>query len=383
MADYYEILGIPRTATADEIKKAYRKKALQFHPDKNPGDQEAEKKFKNVSEAYECLSDQQKREIYDRYGKDAVNGAAGMGAGAGHPGGFSSMDEAMRTFMGAFGGMGGGGSIFDSFFGGAEAQTHTHQGSDKKATIRLSFEEAARGVEKEFSIAAFMPCATCNGSGAAAGSSPKQCSRCSGAGQVFQTRGFFSMASICPACHGEGRTISDPCKDCRGDGRTKDKRKVKVSIPAGVDDGMRLRMSGYGDAGAMGGPAGDLYITIHVDAHPVFVRKGDDLLMELPISFADAALGCTREIPSLHGHTKVVIPEGTQSQKVIRVKAEGMPNVHGRGRGDILVTVLVETPTKLTERQKELLKEFGELESANNFPQKQSFMEKLRSFFSN
>lgn len=382
MSDYYDVLEIQKGATAEEIKKAYRQKAIKFHPDKNPGDKEAEKRFKEISEAYEVLSDDKKREMYDRYGKDAVNGAGGMGGG----GGFSSMDEAMRTFMGAFGGMGGE-SIFDSFFGGGNGGGSSHmqrqQGASKRVNITLNFEEAARGIDKELAINNYVSCTACNGKGAASPQGIKQCPRCRGAGQVTEQRGFFSMAMPCPQCHGNGQTITDPCKSCRGEGVVKEKQHVKVHIPAGVDTGMRLKMSGYGDAGPGGGPAGDLYVFIQVEPHKLFEREGDDILLDLPISFTEAALGCKKEVPSLFNHAcRLTIPEGTQNGKVFRIKGEGFPNVHKHGKGDLLVKVFVETPTKLSDKQKELLTQFGELEGPGNLPKRKGFLDKIKELFS-
>jgi len=257
MADYYDILEISRKATPEELKKAYRKKALQFHPDKNPGDAEAEKRFKEVSEAYEVLSDEKKRQLYDRYGKEGVQGAAAGAGGGMH--GYSSMDEALRTFMGAFG-MGGGESIFDFFGGGGgaefgrEGRGGARQGASKRVNITVSFEEAAKGVDKELAITNYIACKTCNGRGAASAQGVKTCSQCGGRGQVFEQRGFFNMTMTCPACHGEGNVVTDPCKNCNGQGAVKEKQHIKVHIPAGVDSGMRLKMSGYGDAGHAGGP---------------------------------------------------------------------------------------------------------------------------------
>ncbi len=381
--DYYEILGVSKGCSQDEIKKGYRKMALKYHPDKNQGDADAEAHFKEVSEAYEALSDPQKREMYDRYGKEGAFAGAG---GPGGPQGFGSMEDALRTFMGAFGGGGGGGgeSIFDSLFGGGGAQggAYARQGASKKASIRISFEEAAKGVEKELAVTRLMQCGTCSGRGAASPSGVKTCPQCQGQGQVYQTRGFFSMSSACPQCHGEGKVVTDPCTDCRGQGRVRDKQHVKVHIPAGVDSGMRLKMSGYGDEGEGGGYPGDLYVFINVDSHPIFEREGDNLLLDLPIGFSEAALGVKKEIPTLAEACRLTIPDGTQSGKVFRVRGKGFPNVHGRGKGDLLVRAVVETPTHLTESQKMMLKEFGDTEGVENLPHKKSFMEKIKGFFS-
>lgn len=384
MADYYDILEISKTATPDEVKKAYRKKALKFHPDKNPGDSEAEKKFKEISEAYEVLSDEKKRQTYDRYGKDAVHAAGAAGAA----GGYASMDEALRTFMGAFGGMGSD-SIFDTLFGGAEfgesrggPRTH-RQGASKRVNITISFEDAAHGVDKELAVTNYVSCATCHGKGSASAQGIKKCNRCNGAGQVFEQRGFFSMSMTCPQCHGEGHMITDPCATCHGQGVVKEKQRVKVHIPAGVDTGMRLKMSGYGDAGQGGGPAGDLYVFITVEPHQIFEREGNDITLDLPISFTEAALGCKKEVPSLFSHTcRITIPEGTQNGKIFRVKQEGFPNVHGQSKGDLLVKIFVETPTKLSDRQKELLEEFSKLESPANLPKRKGFLDKIKGLFS-
>ena len=388
MSDYYEVLGLSRSSTPEEIKKAYRKNALKYHPDRNPGDSQAEKNFKAISEAYEVLGDEKKRQMYDQYGADAFKGG-GMGGPGGHAG-FSSMEEALRTFMGAFGGGGArgssGDSIFDSFFGSeAEgADEGGREGASKKMNLSISFEEAMKGVEKEVSLNNYAQCSRCDGSGAASSNSIKKCTRCKGAGQIHQNRGFFSMASVCPQCSGRGKTITEPCPDCHGDGRVKKKQHIKIKVPAGVDTGMRLRMSGYGDAGEGSGPAGDLYVFISVEPHSVFQREGDDILLELPLSFSEAALGCKKDLPTPHGGTcRISITDGTQSGKVLRVKGEGAPNVHGRSKGDVLVKVIVETPINLSEKQKELLSEFGELEKDQNSPRRRSFLDKLKVFFSN
>lgn len=384
MADYYETLEIPKNATADDIKKAYRKKAVQYHPDKNPGDAEAEKRFKEISEAYEVLSDEKKRQMYDRYGKDGVAGA-GMPGGGAH---FSSMEEALRTFMGAFGGNGGD-FAFENIFGGgggrgAAGGGRMHrQGASKRVNITLSFEEAARGVDKELAITNYVACGQCHGRGAENPKSVKRCDTCGGSGQVSEQRGFFSMSMPCSKCHGEGQVITDPCKNCRGQGVVKEKQHVKVHIPAGVDTGMRLKMGGYGDAGQGGGPAGDLFVFINVEPHEIFEREGNDIILDLPVTFTEAALGCKREVPALASHAcRITIPEGTQNGKVFRVKGEGFPNVHGQGKGDLLVRVFVETPTGLSDRQKELLREFQTMENPANTPKQRGFLDKIKDLFS-
>lgn len=385
MADYYEILEISRKATAEEIKKAYRKQALKFHPDRNPGDSEAEKKFKEISEAYEVLSDDNKRQIYDQYGKEAVTGG-GARPGAGGAG-FSSMEEALRTFMGAFGGSGAD-SIFESYFGGGEyggggGRSHMHrQGASKRVNVTIKFEEAARGVDKELAITNYVTCAQCSGKGATSPQGIKKCTRCAGSGQVFEQRGFFSMSMACPQCQGEGQMITDPCKNCQGQGVVKEKQHVKIHIPAGVDSGMRLKMSGYGDAGEGGGPPGDLYVFIQVEPHEIFEREGNDIILDLPISFSEAALGCKKEVPGLISRAcRITIPEGTQNSKLFRVKGEGFPNVHGQGKGDLLVRIFVETPTKLSDKQKQLLQEFSKLEAPANLPKQKGFLDKIKGLF--
>lgn len=383
MADFYEVLGVPKSATAEEIKKAYRKLAVKYHPDKNPGDAAAEKRFKEISEAYEVLSDEQKRQTYDRFGKDALSGGGMGGAG------FESMEDALRTFMGAFGGMGSD-SVFESFFGGGPQGGHRrggqrmqHPGASKRVTINLSFEEAAKGVDKELAVTNLATCKTCDGKRTTSSDGVRRCSRCEGAGQVFEQRGFFSMSMTCPECHGEGQKVTNPCLECHGQGLIKEKQRVKVHVPAGVDSGMRLKMSGYGDAGQGGGPHGDLFVTINVEPHEMFHREGDDVVVDLPISFTEAALGSKKEVPSVLSHqTRITVPEGTQNGKIFRVKGEGFPNVHGRGRGDLLVRIFVETPTKLTAEQKKLLEDFHKLERPANMPKQASFLDKLKSLFS-
>jgi molecular chaperone DnaJ len=383
MSDYYATLGVSKEASNNEIKKGYRKQALKCHPDRNPDNPEAEKHFKEVSEAYEVLSNEQKRAVYDQYGKAGLEGGQGM-PGSGNGAGFANMEDALRTFMGAFGG-GGGDSIFESFFGGGpggSAGAGAMRGASKKVSLTVSFEEAALGCERELSVTTRSTCVDCKGSGASKPSAIRTCSQCGGSGQVVESRGFFSMAMTCPRCNGEGRMVTDPCKSCRGEGKTKEKRHVKVAVPPGVDTGMRLKMTGYGDAGDTGGPPGDLYVFITVQDHEFFQRDGDDLYVDMPLSFSDAALGCYKEIPTLNGKVvKLTIPQGTQSGKTFRVRGEGFPNVHGHGKGDILVRVHVETPTNLSSRQKELLEEFGSLENPQNSPKKKGFFNKLKDCF--
>ncbi len=388
--DFYATLGIERGASPDEIKKAYRKKALECHPDRNPGDPKAEARFKQVSEAYEVLSDDNRRKMYDQYGEAGLGGGMGGGPGGfpgGGAGGFSSMEEALRTFMGAFGGQGGqGGGIFDSFFGGfgggPEAESN-RKGASKKTTVRVTFEEAARGTEKELHIQNYTACSGCNGLGAKSRNGIQTCRTCQGRGQILESRGFFSMSSPCPNCRGAGQMIVDPCKQCGGSGRKKEKQEIKVRIPAGVDTGMRLKMSGHGDAGEAGGEPGDLYIDIEVEPHEAFSREGDDVLLDLPLTFAEAALGCKKEVPTPLGEMcKIAVPEGTQTGKTLRVSGKGFPNVHRQGQGDLLVRVHVETPVKLSEKQRELLKTFETLETPQNHPRKKGFLDKVKSFFS-
>lgn len=386
MSDFYATLGVSRGATPEEIKKAYRKKALEFHPDRNPDNPKAAEEFKKVSEAYEALSDDNKRRIYDQYGADGLRGAGGFGGGS-PGGGFSSMEEALRTFMGAFGGGRGGGgeSVFDSFFGGGgfEEQAGPQRGSSKKVAIRITFEEAARGTEKEIAIQNYLPCSTCKGLGAKSKAGIKKCATCDGRGQVFQSRGFFSMSSVCPHCHGAGKTISDPCGSCHGAGRIKERQRIKIKIPAGVDTGMQLKMSGYGDAGEAGAPAGDLYVNIQVEPSDTFAREGDDIYVDLPITFVEAALGTKKEVPTPFSETcRIQIPEGSQNGKLLRVSGKGFPNVHGHGQGDLLIRLHVETPVKLSTKQKELLRSFEELETPQNHPKRKGFLDRLKSLFS-
>jgi molecular chaperone DnaJ len=381
MKDYYATLGIARDATPEDIKKAYRKKALECHPDRNANNPNAEAAFKLVSEAYEALSDPNRRQVYDQYGEEGLR--QGAGGPGGFPGGFSSMEEAMRTFMGAFGGAQGGGSIFDAFFGGAQGgNPNVQQGASKRISIKISFEEAAKGTEKELSIVNQVGCSECQGTGARSKNSIKSCPTCQGKGQLIQNRGFFSMTSPCPACGATGQVITDPCRGCSGAGRVKDKQRITIRIPAGVDSGMRLKMNGYGDAGPPGGPPGDLYVDIEVEPSATFKREGDDVYLDTPITFPEAALGCKKEVPTPLGEIcRISIPEGTQTGKLLRISGKGFPNVHGKGQGDLIIRILVETPVKLSEQQKVLLRSFEELETQQNQPNKKSFLDKIKNCF--
>ncbi len=380
MADYYEVLGVARNATQEEIKRAYRKRALQFHPDRNLGDPEAEKKFKEISEAYDVLGDEKKRQMYDRYGQEAFAGAgAGGGFYGGGGSGYASMEEALRTFMGAFGGE----PFFEDMFGmrGGEEVSRRQQGASKRITVAIAFAEAMSGVDKELTLNNFVLCESCGGRRTSSSQGVRRCGRCGGAGQVFEQRGFFSMSMTCPQCHGEGQQIVDPCPACQGEGRVKAKRKVHFHIPAGIDTGMRLKLSGHGDIGVGGALAGDLLVYIKVEPHEIFERQGNDITLDLPVSMSEATLGCKKEIPSFHhGHCKISIPEGTQSGKIFRVKGEGFPSLQGGGRGDLLVRIVVETPTEISSRQRQLLEELAKIETLDNFPQKKIFTERLKEF---
>ncbi len=384
MKDYYAVLGLNKAATPEEIKKAYRKKALESHPDRNPNDPKAEAQFKKISEAYEVLSDENRRRIYDQYGEEGLKGAGASGGfGGGGHGGFASMEEALRTFMGAFGG--GGGDPFSDLFGGGGGGTDSdnRRGASKKVTITLSFEDAARGGEKELAITNYIACEGCGGSGAKSKNSIKTCMTCQGQGQIYQSRGFFSMSRTCPQCNGAGQMIADPCVTCKGEGRRKDKQRIKVRIPAGVDNGMRLKMSGYGDAGPAGGIPGDLYVYIQVQPDPLFRRESDDIYLDVPITFSEAALGCKKEVATpLKETCRVQVPEGVQSGHLLRVSGKGLQNVHGQGTGDLYLRILVETPVKLNSKQKDLFRSLTELEGDQNHPHRKGILDKLKVFFS-
>ncbi|MFZ9256500.1 MAG: molecular chaperone DnaJ [Burkholderiaceae bacterium] len=371
--DFYETLGVAKNASDEEIKKAYRKLAMKYHPDRNPDSKQAEDKFKEAKEAYEMLSDPQKREAYDRFGHAGVDpnvGGAG-GAGAGFGGGFSD----------AFG------DIFGDIFGGGGRQRggpQVYRGADLRYNLDITLEQAANGFETTIRVPSWDECETCRGSGAKPGTSPTTCATCGGHGQVRMQQGFFSIQQTCPKCHGSGKVIPDPCNPCAGSGRVKRNKTLEVKIPAGIDDGMRIRSTGNGEPGMNGGPPGDLYVEIHIKQHGVFQRDGDDLHCEMPISFAKAALGGEIEVPTLSGKVSFSVPEGTQSGKTFRLRSKGIKGVRSGFPGDLFCHVVVETPVKLTDRQKDLLREFDQLTTeggAKHSPQSKSWMDKVKEFF--
>lgn len=347
--DYYEILGVAKDASEKDIKQAYRKVALQNHPDRNPGDAAAEERFKDAAEAYEVLSDPQKRAAFDRYGHEGVRGNVR---------GFSNFEDIFSSF----------GSIFEEFFGGRAATgaggagrggPRAGRGDDLRLEVELSFEEAAKGVEKTVEVERLQECSTCRGSGAKPGTRPETCATCRGAGQVARSQGFFTIASACPRCRGEGITIAEHCPDCSGERATPRRSKLTVKIPAGVDSGARLRMAGEGDGGRGGGPAGDLYIFLSVTPHEYFLRDGNDIILEHALSMTEAALGTTVEVPTLEGPTEVKVAAGTQPGDSIRLRGKGFPNLRGFGRGEQVVRFNVKVPTSLSRQQRKLLEEFA------------------------
>jgi molecular chaperone DnaJ len=361
--DYYEILGVNREASPDELKKAYRKLALKYHPDRNPDDKESEEKFKELSEAYSCLCDPEKRAHYDRFGS-ADN--------FGQPGGF--------------GGFGGGGfsdifeNIFDDFFGGTR-KTRPTRGADLRYNLTITLEDAAFGVEKEIRIPRWQTCDTCSGSGCQPGKPPVTCSSCKGTGHVRFQQGFFSISKPCAKCHATGKIISHPCPTCKSEGKVKVQRDISVKVPAGVDNGSRLRLSGEGDFGSFGGPPGDLYVVLSIEQHQLFRREGLNLYCDIPVSFTTAALGGEIDVPGLSGVSKLKIPAGTQSGKQFHLKGKGMPKLGSHYRGDIVVAVSIKVPEKLTERQRELLEEFARLNGDSEGDASRGFRGKLKDIF--
>ena len=364
--DYYEVLGVNRDAADDDIKKSYRRLAMKHHPDRNPDNPKAEEMFKEAKEAYEILSDANKRAAYDQYGHAGVDPSAGAGAAG------------MGGFADAFG------DIFGDIFGGGRGRSNVYRGADLRYNLEIGLEEAARGTETKIRIPTMEECETCNGSGAKPGTKPVKCTTCDGHGQVRMQQGFFSIQQTCPKCRGAGKMVEQPCTTCRGAGRLKQHKTLSVKIPSGVDEGDRIRLSGEGEAGVNGGPPGDLYVVIHLKQHAVFQRDHNDLRCEMPISFTTAALGGEIEIPTLDGYAKIKIPAETQSGKVFRLRGKGIKGVRASTHGDLLCHVVVETPVNLTARQRELL---AELEAINNKdvgehnPRAKSWMDKVKEFF--
>ncbi len=375
--DYYELLGVDRKATDEELKKAYRKKAVQYHPDKNPGNKEAEETFKKVSEAYEALKDPDKRAAYDRYGHAAFQGPGASPRGGG--GGFHDPYDIFREVFGQQGG--GGGGIFEEMFGGGGGRDSGRDGSDLRYDLEITLEEAARGIEKEISFRKLMTCEHCHGSGAEAGSKRVTCPTCRGAGQVRRSGGIIVFTQTCPTCGGSGVRIEKPCRECQGEGRTPKTTKLNVRIPPGVETGSRLRSAGNGEAAAAGGSPGDLYIVLTVRDHELFERQGDDLFCEIPIKFTLATLGGSIEVPTLTGKAHLKIPAGTQSGTTFRLRDRGMPSLRGGRHGDALVRVQVEVPAALTSEQRKILEEFARVSGDAHEPTSRKFFEKAKKFF--
>jgi molecular chaperone DnaJ len=371
--DYYIVLGLEKGASDEDIKKAYRRLAVKYHPDKNPGDKAAEENFKELGEAYEVLSEPQKRAAYDQYGHAAFDRRAG-GFGRGGAG-FHDPFEVFREVF-------GGGSIFDDLFGGGQRDpSQSQRGDDLRYDMEITFEESAHGCDKEITVTKPERCDDCQGSGAEPGSKARNCATCGGRGQVISSRGIFSIAQTCPHCQGAGRLIDKPCKTCRGEGRKEKTSKIKLRIPAGVDSGSRLRSSGNGEAGWRGGPPGDLYVMLHVKPHEIFQRDGDDLLCEVPVSFVQAALGTDIDVPTLDGKSSIKVPAGTQPGTMFRLKGKGVKNIQGYGHGDLHVRITVEVPSQLTGAQKAKLEEFAALCNGKESPLSQGFFDKAKKLF--
>jgi molecular chaperone DnaJ len=372
-SDFYEVLGVAKNASDDDIKKAYRKLAMKFHPDRNPDSKQAEEKFKQAKEAYEILSDADKRGAYDRYGHAGVDpNAAGMGGAGGAPFGDAFGDIFGEIFGGGGGRRGGGGP-------------QVYRGADLKYSMEITLEQAANGFDTEIRVPSWENCEVCKGSGAKAGTSPKTCHTCGGAGAVRMQQGFFSVQQTCPTCHGNGKEITDPCKSCDGVGRTRRNKTLQVKIPAGIDDSMRIRSSGNGEPGVNGGPSGDLFVEIHIKQHKIFQRDGDDLHCELTIPFTTAILGGDIQVPTLSGKAEITIPDGTQSGKTFRLRGKGIKGVRAGYPGDLYCHVILETPVKLNDQQKDLLRQF-ELSLTEggdrHSPQSKSWTDRVKDFFS-
>ncbi|SDK82002.1 molecular chaperone DnaJ [Methylophilus rhizosphaerae] len=371
--DYYEVLGVNRDASDEEIKKSFKKLAMKYHPDRNPDNPKAEESFKEAKEAYEILSDEQKRAAYDQYGHAGVDPSMGGGNGFG---GFNA-----GNFSDAFG------DIFGDIFGGGgrSQRSNVYRGADLRYNLEISLEDAARGTETKIRIPVQSTCETCHGSGARPGTSPVTCTTCNGHGQVRMQQGFFSVQQTCPKCHGTGKMVKEPCPTCHGGGRIKQNKTLNVKIPAGVDEGDRIRLSGEGEAGVNGGPTGDLYVVVHLKEHAIFQRDGGNLHCEMPISFSTAALGGEIEVPTLDGAAKMKIPAETQTGSVFRLRGKGIKPLRSSEHGDLMVHVVVETPVRLTEKQKELLREFEsstQADAGKHSPKNKSWVDKARDFFS-
>ncbi len=377
--DYYEILGVAKGASAEELKKAYRKLAIQFHPDKNPGDKAAEEKFKELSEAYEVLTDPKKKQMYDQFGHAGMGGA-GMGGGFegfGGAGG-ASMNDIFGDIFGDLFGAGMGGARAG---GGARRRSGGRAGSDLRTQVDITFEEAAFGAEKVLTVPRAVQCETCTGTGCKAGTKPENCGQCQGRGEVTFQQGFFAISRPCPKCNGAGQTIPNPCGTCRGSGQTQKRSQIAVKIPGGVDTGQHLKLTGEGEAGERGGPPGDLYVVINVLEHDFFTREDADVFCDVPVTFFQAAAGTELEVPTLEGKVKMKIPAGTQSHKSFRLKGKGLPKLGSYGTGDQIVRVILETPSQLTSEQKDLLSKFDALSTAKTQPAHRGFFDKVRNLF--
>jgi len=371
--DYYDVLGVSRSASDVEIKSAYRKLAMKYHPDRNPGDHKAEEKFKEGAEAYAVLADGEKRSLYDRFGHAGVSSAAGAGGGF-DPSVFSGFEDILGGLGDIFG--------FGDLFGGGRRRGGPQRGADLRYDLEISFEESARGSETTIQIPRQETCEACHGAGAAPGSSPSPCPQCRGQGQVRFQQGFFTVARTCPQCRGAGRIITNPCKQCRGAGRVTRERKITVKIPAGIAAGQQLRLQGEGESGSAGGPPGHLYVVVHVQEHEFFRRDGNNLFCEIPVNFTTVALGGEIQVPTLDGQDTVKIPEGTQTGTTLRLRGKGMPDVNGRGRGDLFATVQVQTPKKLSKEQRQLLDQLSKVLPKDKFePRTREEEENERNLF--
>jgi molecular chaperone DnaJ len=372
--DYYEVLGIARSTSEDEIKRAYRKLAVKFHPDKNPDNPHAEEKFKELGEAYDVLMDADKRAAYDRFGHAAFE------QGGAFRGGFHDPFDIFREVFGGGGGIGGG--IFETFFSGMAGQGEDRQrGADLRYDMQITLEEAAFGAEKEIEVRKLDVCGKCGGNGAESGSRSVNCPVCGGRGQVISSRGFFQISQTCPRCRGVGHIVEKPCRECDGEGRLEEASRVKLKIPAGIADGSRLRSPRNGEAGIRGGPQGDLYVVVHIQEHKIFQRDEDNLYCEVPIPFSLATLGGEVPVPTLEGKASLKIPAGTQSGQMFKLRDKGVVHVNGRERGDLLVRVMVEVPTRLNAEQRTKLQEFAESCGEENTPLRKSFFERAKEFF--